>query len=110
MQNTTPHPKQVRAHVFISGRVQGVGYRYSTVDTAIQLGLTGWVRNLPDGSVEAVFEGSQTVVGQMIRWCYQGPPAAMVQKVLIAYEEPENLRGFEVRRFEKSDLGQQEGV
>ncbi|MBW4633343.1 MAG: acylphosphatase [Iphinoe sp. HA4291-MV1] len=100
MQNTTPHSKQVRAHVFISGRVQGVGYRYSTVDTATQLRLTGWVRNLPDGRVEAVFEGSQEVVEDMIRWCYQGPPAAMVKEVLVEYEEPEGLRGFEVRRLE----------
>jgi acylphosphatase len=100
MQNTTPHPKQVRAHVFISGRVQGVGYRYATVDTATQLGLTGWVRNLPDGRVEAVFEGSSGVVEDMIRWCYQGPPAAMVKDVLVDYEEPEGLRGFDVSRLE----------
>ncbi|ARV60095.1 acylphosphatase [Nostocales cyanobacterium HT-58-2] len=106
MQNTTPHPKLVRVHVFISGRVQGVGYRYSTVDTASQLGLTGWVRNLPDGRVEAVFEGSQSVVEEMIRWCYQGPPAAMVKDVLVEYEEPEGLRGFDVRRFEKSSQDQ----
>ncbi|BAY46722.1 putative acylphosphatase [Scytonema sp. HK-05] len=101
MQNTTPHSKQVRAHVIISGRVQGVGYRYATVDTATQLGLTGWVRNLPDDRVEAVFEGKQGVVEQMIRWCYQGPPAAMVKDVSVEYEEPEGLQGFEVRRFDK---------
>jgi acylphosphatase len=98
MQNTTPQPRQVRAHVWISGRVQGVGYRYATVETATQLALTGWVRNLPDGRVEAVFEGSPGVVEQMIRWCYEGPPAAMVKEVEVDYEEPEGLRWFEVRR------------
>ncbi|MUH01156.1 acylphosphatase [Scytonema sp. UIC 10036] len=98
MQNTTPQSKQVRAHVFISGRVQGVGYRYATVETATQLRLTGWVRNLPDGRVEAVFEGSQEVVDEIIRWCYEGPPAAMVKDIHIEYEQPEGLQGFQVRR------------
>ncbi|GAB1538839.1 acylphosphatase [Scytonema sp. NUACC21] len=98
MQNTTPQSKQIRVHVFISGRVQGVGYRYTTVETASQLGLTGWVRNLSDGRVEAVFEGSQEIINQMIRWCHEGPPAAMVKDVDVKYEEPEGLRGFEVRR------------
>ncbi len=100
MHNPTPQPKQIRARVIISGKVQGVGYRYATVDTASQLGLSGWVRNLPDSRVEAVFEGSREIVEEMIRWCYQGPPAAMVKDVVVKYEEPEELRGFEVRRFE----------
>jgi acylphosphatase len=90
--------QQIRAHVFISGRVQGVGYRFATVDTATQLGLNGWVRNLPDGRVEAVFEGAREVVEEMVRWCYQGPPAAVVKDVVVNYEEPEGLRRFEVRR------------
>ncbi len=85
MQNSTALPKIIRAHVFISGRVQGVGYRYSTVDTASQLGLTGWVRNLPDNRVEAVFEGAREVVEDMVRWCHSGP---------------EGLRGFEVKRVD----------
>jgi acylphosphatase len=99
MPNSTPIPKLIRAHVLISGRVQGVGYRYATVDTASQLGLTGWVRNLPDSRVEAVFEGVQEVVEEMVRWCHIGPPAAVVQNVVVEYEEPEGLRGFEVRRL-----------
>ncbi|MDZ8050349.1 MAG: acylphosphatase [Aulosira sp. ZfuVER01] len=99
MPNPTPLPKLIRAHVLISGRVQGVGYRYATVDTASQLGLTGWVRNLPDSRVEAVFEGAQVVVEEMIRWCHIGPPAAVVKNVVVEYEEPEGLRGFEVRRL-----------
>ncbi|MBD2302972.1 MULTISPECIES: acylphosphatase [Nostocales] len=97
MQDSTQVPQIIRAHVLISGRVQGVGYRYATVDTASQLGLTGWVRNLPDGRVEAVFEGVREVVEEMIRWCYSGPPAAVVQGVVTEYEEPEGLRGFEVK-------------
>ncbi len=98
MQNSTPLPKLIRAHVFISGRVQGVGYRYATVDTASQLGLTGWVRNLPNNHVEAVFEGTREVVEEMVRWCHSGPPAAVVKEVVVKYEEPEGLRGFEVGR------------
>jgi acylphosphatase len=100
MPNTTPLPELIRAHVFISGRVQGVGYRYATVDTASQLGLTGWVRNLPDSRVEAVFEGAKVVVEEMIRWCHIGPPAAVVKNVVVEYEEPEGLRRFEVKRLE----------
>jgi acylphosphatase len=99
MPNPTPIPKLIRAHVLISGRVQGVGYRYATVDTASQLGLTGWVGNLPDSRVEAVFEGAREVVEEMVRWCRIGPPAAVVQNVVVEYDEPEGLRGFEVRRL-----------
>ncbi|MBW4667816.1 MAG: acylphosphatase [Cyanomargarita calcarea GSE-NOS-MK-12-04C] len=89
---------QIRAHVFVSGKVQGVGYRYATVDTATHLGINGWVRNLSDRRVEAVFEGRQEVVEEMIRWCHQGPPDSVVKDVLIEYEEPEHLQGFQVRR------------
>jgi acylphosphatase len=98
MPNQSAPQEQIRAHVFISGRVQGVGYRYSTMDEADRLGVHGWVRNLPDGRVEAVFEGSKTVVEEMIRWCHKGPSAAVVKDVAVEYEEPEGLRGFETRR------------
>lgn len=97
MYPTAPLPNLMRAHVFITGRVQGVGYRYATVDTATQLGLTGWVRNLPDSRVEAVFEGAKEIVEEMVRWCHGGPPAAMVKEVIVEYEHPEGLRSFEVR-------------
>jgi acylphosphatase len=97
MQNST-RQSQIQAHVFISGRVQGVGFRYSTVETAKELGLSGWVRNLPDNRVEAVFEGSNEVVEEMVRWCHQGPPAAMVKDVVVEYSQPEGLQGFEVHR------------
>jgi acylphosphatase len=98
MSNPSPMNEQVRAHVFISGRVQGVGYRFSTIEQADNLGVTGWVRNLPDGRVEAVFEGNQAAVEEMIRWCHRGPSAAVVKDVAVEYEEPEGLRGFETRR------------
>lgn len=98
MQNQSTPQHQTRAHVFISGKVQGVGYRYSTVNQARQLGLNGWVRNLPDGRVEAVFEGNREVVEQIIRWCHQGSTAAVVKNVAVEYEEVEGLQGFETKQ------------
>jgi acylphosphatase len=90
--------EQARAHVLISGVVQGVGYRFSTQDMAQLLKLNGWVRNLRDGRVEAVFEGPHSSVEEMIRWCHQGPPAAIVKQVAVEYEPPEGLTHFEMRR------------
>jgi acylphosphatase len=89
-------PKQTRAHAFISGKVQGVGYRYSTMNAAKKLGLSGWVRNLPDSRVEAVFEGTQEVVEEMIRWCHQGSDAAVVKNVQVEYSQAEGLQEFEI--------------
>ncbi|MCM2263825.1 MAG: acylphosphatase [Desulfuromonadales bacterium] len=74
-----------RARVRVTGRVQGVFYRQSTVEMARQLGLDGWVRNLPDGSVEALFEGEKTAVDQAIAWCRQGPPRAAVDEVTVEW-------------------------
>ncbi|NJP10778.1 MAG: acylphosphatase [Leptolyngbyaceae cyanobacterium RU_5_1] len=88
----------IRAHVLISGRVQGVGYRFSTQDVASVYGLAGWVRNLPDGSVEAVFEGDRASIEAIVRWCHKGPPSAVVEKVTVQYEQLEGLNGFEIRR------------
>ncbi len=82
----------------ISGRVQGVGFRYWTCELAEQLGLGGWVRNLGDGRVEAVFEGPDESVERMVRWCHRGPPGAEVGEVEVLREEPEGVLGFEVRR------------
>lgn len=90
--------EQIRVHVFISGKVQGVGYRYSTVQQAKQLGVKGWVRNLPDRRVEAVFEGNQAIVEEMIDWCRKGSSGSAVQEVKIEYEALENLQGFEIVR------------
>ncbi len=91
-------PKQTRAHAFISGKVQGVGYRYSTMNEAKKLGLNGWVRNLADSRVEAVFEGASEVVEEMIRWCHQGPNSAVVKDVQVEYSQAEGLQGFEIVR------------
>ncbi|NTW15874.1 MAG: acylphosphatase [Syntrophaceae bacterium] len=76
-----------RMRVFISGRVQGVFFRAYTRETAMSLNLTGWVRNLYDGSVEALFEGDDTNVQSMLEWCKKGPPHAVVRHV-DASEEP----------------------
>jgi acylphosphatase len=75
-----------RMRVIISGRVQGVFFRAYTRETALALKLTGWVRNLHDGSVEAVFEGEDTNVQTMLEWCKKGPPHAIVNKVDAAEE------------------------
>ncbi|WP_255167754.1 acylphosphatase [Natrononativus amylolyticus] len=88
---------RTRAHVFVSGTVQGVYYRANTRDTARERGVDGWVRNLEDGRVEAVFEGPEEAVDSMIEWCHGGSPAAEVEDVQAEYEEPRGADGFEVR-------------
>ncbi len=75
-----------RAHIWVSGRVQGVWYRASTVEEARRLGLRGWVRNLPDGRVEVVAEGPREAVERLISWCHQGPPLAVVEEVKVVWE------------------------
>ena len=77
-----------RAHVWIAGRVQGVFFRAHTADRARQRGVVGFVRNLPDGRVEAVFEGDAPAVEEMVAWCHQGPPRARVERVKVQWEEP----------------------
>ena len=87
-----------RAHVRVTGRVQGVFFRDTARRQAERLGLVGWVRNSPDGAVEAVFEGPQEGVREMVGWCEQGPPEAAVENVAADYEAPrDDLAGFEVR-------------
>jgi acylphosphatase len=87
-----------RAHVYVSGSVQGVFFRDSARQQAEQLGLAGWVKNLPDGRVEALLEGPPGKVREMIRWCEEGPPHASVEDVDAEFETPgEDLKGFEVR-------------
>ena len=75
-----------RVHVVIEGRVQGVFFRASTRDEARARGLTGWVRNRPDGRVEAVFEGDRQVVENMLVWCRKGPPYAYVDQIDIDWQ------------------------
>ncbi len=87
-----------RAHVRVSGNVQGVFFRDSARRQAEQLGLVGWIENLPDGRVEAVFEGPTESVREMVGWCESGPSQADVENVEADYGEAGgDLRGFEVR-------------
>ena len=89
---------QLRAHVVVQGFVQGIWFRASTKDEANRVGVTGWVRNLPDGSVEAVFEGKKKNVEVIVNWCHRGPSGAKVDKVEIAWEQFTSEFGdFEVR-------------
>lgn len=91
--------ERTRAHLTIDGRVQGVWFRGATREAAERLGVTGWVRNLPDGRVEAVLEGEPARVEEMIQWCRQGPPAARVDEISVT---PEPWQGefehFTIRR------------
>jgi acylphosphatase len=92
-----PEKQAVRAHLFISGRVQGVNFRYYTQRKAQELGLTGWVRNLWDSRVEAVFEGEEQAVRRAVDWCRVGPPSAWVEDVEVTYEPPTGeFGGFRV--------------
>lgn len=89
-----------RRRVTVDGRVQGVGYRQSCAAAARRRSLAGWVRNRRDGRVEAVFEGPLAGVTYMVEWCRSGPPAARVDRVEVAVEEPEALSGFRVAATE----------
>jgi acylphosphatase len=86
-----------RVHVSISGEVQGVFFRYETRQRARELGIAGWVRNVPDGRVEAMFEGPDEAVDEMVAWCRQGPDQADVREVDVRDEDPQGLDSFEVR-------------
>jgi len=83
----------VRAHLTISGIVQGVGYRWSCQRAAAGRGLLGWVRNLPDGRVEALIQGPQAEVEDLIKWCYRGPSEARVMDIAVAYEDVKDELG-----------------
>ncbi len=86
-----------RVHVTITGRVQGVGFRYAAYRQAQTLGLSGWVRNLPGGKVEGEFEGTPDAVRRILDWCRQGPPLAFVQDV--SFDEvplAQHSLGFEI--------------
>ncbi|MDQ3862938.1 MAG: acylphosphatase [Actinomycetota bacterium] len=86
-----------RAHVLVSGQVQGVFFRDSTRQKAEELGLEGWVKNVPDGRVEALFEGPSEKVREMVRWCEEGPRHASVESVDTNFESARgDLETFEV--------------
>ena len=88
----------LRAHAVIHGRVQGVFFRASTREEALRIGVGGWVRNLPDGSVEALFEGATLKVEEILGWCHKGPPGARVSGVDIAFEPFKGeFKHFEIR-------------
>jgi acylphosphatase len=90
------HVETVRARVRVSGRVQGVYYRQTTAREAKAVGASGWVRNLGDGSVEAVIEGSRGAVERIVEFMRSGPPRARVDSAEVAWEQPEGLTGFRV--------------
>jgi acylphosphatase len=83
-------------HVLVSGRVQGVGFRWYARERAEQLGLAGWVRNLPDGRVELLLEGREGAVEAMLVWLERGPPAAHVRSVEVVERTPGGLKAFDV--------------
>ncbi len=90
-------PGRIRRRVIVRGRVQGVFFRSSTEQEAFRAGIDGWVRNLRDGSVEAVFEGEPAGVEALVAWVRQGPGSSEVQSVQLHEESPEGERGFRVR-------------
>lgn len=81
--------KNVRKHLIIEGRVQGVWYRDSTRIRATELGIKGWVKNRPDGNVEIIAEGPESNIRKFIEWCHEGPPYAVVSKIT---ETPQEFR------------------
>ena len=85
-------------HVLVSGRVQGVGFRWHARAAAEDRSLTGWVKNLPDGRVEVWLEGEEPAVDSMVAWLRKGPSAARVEHVEVASREPAGCAGFDVRR------------
>jgi acylphosphatase len=86
-----------RLRVRVRGAVQGVFFRAETRDRARSLGVAGWVRNVPDGSVEAVFEGEASRVDSMADWCRRGPRGADVEDVEVIAEDPQGAEGFAVQ-------------
>jgi acylphosphatase len=90
--------KKTRAHLHIRGRVQGVSFRYYALQEAQSVSVIGWVRNLWDGRVEALFEGEEAAVDHMVQWCHHGPQSALVEDVDIIWEEPTGeFSNFRVR-------------
>lgn len=86
-----------RKRVVVSGDVQGVFFRDTCLRTATQHRVAGWVRNLPDGTVEAVFEGTSQRVALLVDWACEGPATSIVKEASVHDEEPEGLTGFEIR-------------
>ena len=90
--------KTTKAHLYIEGRVQGVFYRAFTRNLASKLGLNGWARNLYDGRVEALFEGSREQIEQAIKECWKGPAGSSVRNIDVRWEESSaEFKGFDIR-------------
>ena len=87
----------VARHVVVSGRVQGVGFRYLLEREAVAAGVAGWVRNTPDGTVEAVLEGPPSAVDDVLRWMRHGPRDAVVGSLDVGEVVPQGLAGFVTR-------------
>ena len=90
-------PDLIRRRVVVHGRVQGVFFRGSVHERARAHGVSGWVANRPDGTLEAVLEGSRAAVERMVRFCETGPPRARVERIEVSAEPPEGVSGFAVR-------------
>ncbi|MGB2952304.1 MAG: acylphosphatase [Gaiellaceae bacterium] len=88
--------RPTRAHVRAKGRVQGVFFRAEARDRARSQGIQGWIANVPDGSVEAVFEGEHDLVESLVSWCRRGPAGAQVEELAVEWEEPRGESGFSV--------------
>jgi acylphosphatase len=87
----------IRRRVTVHGQVQGVFFRDTARRLAAQHGVSGWIRNAPDGTVEAAFEGAEDAVERLVRFCHGGPRGAVVERVEVSEEDPEGMTGFSVR-------------
>lgn len=85
-------------HVHVAGRVQGVGFRWHTVEAARAIGVAGWVRNLPDGRVEVWIEGEPAAVEELLAWLRHGPPASRVETCAVREATPTGLDAFRIER------------
>ncbi|HZT97790.1 MAG TPA: acylphosphatase [Chloroflexota bacterium] len=86
-----------RLHLIIKGRVQGVNFRYRARQRARELGVSGWIRNTPEGSVEAIVEGDHAQVERFVQWAHRGPPSASVDEVVVDEQPPERHEsGFHI--------------
>ncbi|MBY0402514.1 MAG: acylphosphatase [Cyanobacteria bacterium] len=98
--------QRVAKHLFISGLVQGVGYRYHFQKQARLMGVVGWCRNVEDGCVEAVIVGPNEVLNQLVQWCHQGPEHANVESVseqLVSLDEVQSLKGGQPSSFNMAE-------
>lgn len=90
--------ENIRAHMIVSGRVQGVFFRQNTLNKAKELGVFGWVKSLPDGRLEAVFEGEKKKVEEIVNWAEKGPVSAEVNDIKVKWQEYKGeFQGFKLK-------------